>query len=123
MGILYAFASLVPIVGGALIFVPISIYELANGNTLNAIIIFLYSIIMIATIADNFIKPLIIRFINSKLVSSPANINELLIFFAMLAGLSTFGFWGIILGPAIVTLFIASLNSYRIMTKEFDNLK
>ena len=119
MGILYAFASMIPIVGGTLVYIPLSLYELANGNTNSAIFIFLYSAIMISTVADNFVKPLIIKFINSKLVSSPANINELIIFFAMLAGIATFGFWGIILGPAIVTLFIALLNAYRILTEDF----
>ncbi|MSN97024.1 AI-2E family transporter [Campylobacter sp. FMV-PI01] len=112
LGILYAFASMIPIVGGALVYVPISIYEIANHNINNSIVIFLYSIIIISTIADNFIKPFIIKFINSKLVDKPANINELIIFFSMLAGLSTFGFWGIILGPAIVTLFVATIHSY-----------
>lgn len=119
MGILYAFASMIPIVGGTLVYIPMSIYEIASGNLKGGIFIFVYSVIMISTIADNFVKPLVIRFINSRLVNSPANINELIIFFAMLAGLSTFGFWGIILGPAIVTLFIALLNAYRTLTQEF----
>lgn len=113
MGILFAFASLIPIVGGALIYAPVGIYELANGNTSAAIIIVVYSIIVISTIADNIIRPLIIKFINSKLVSTPANTNELAIFFAMIAGISTFGFWGMILGPAILTLFLALLKLYE----------
>ncbi|NLK67198.1 MAG: AI-2E family transporter [Campylobacteraceae bacterium] len=119
MGILYAFASMIPIVGGLIVYIPMCIYELATGDVKAAIFIFLYTAIVIGTIADNFVKPFIIKFINSKLVSSPANINELIIFFAMIAGLSTFGFWGIILGPAIVTLFIALLNAYRTLIQEF----
>lgn len=118
MSIVYAFASMLPVVGGTLVYIPISIYEFSMGNKFEAIFILIYSIIMISTIADNFVKPLLIKFINSKLVNNPANINELLIFFAMMAGLSTFGFWGLILGPAIVTLFVACLNAYKIIEKE-----
>ncbi|PZT48604.1 AI-2E family transporter [Helicobacter valdiviensis] len=113
LGIFYGFASLVPIVGGGLVFIPIALYELYLGNIAGAIIISLYSMIVIATLADNGLKPLIIAFINRKLVKTPVMINEMLIFFAIIAGLSSFGFWGIILGPAITALFIALLRLYQ----------
>lgn len=112
MGILFSFTSLIPIVGGALVYVPVSIFEFANGNIGTAIIILLYSIVFISTIVDNFFKPFVIKYINSKLVDKPAKIDEMLIFFAMIAGISTFGFWGIILGPAIVTFFVASIKVF-----------
>lgn len=109
-GIMYGFASLIPIVGGALMWVPIALYELSLEHTSNAIIIALYSIIVISIIADTFIKPIIIRNINLKILDKKAKMNELLIFFAILAGLSTFGFWGMILGPAITSFFLALLK-------------
>ncbi len=111
-GVLFAFASLIPIVGGALVFVPLCIYELSVSGWINAIIIAIYTIVVISTLADNFIKPLIIKFISHKLIGDETRINELLIFFSMMAGLSSFGFWGIVLGPAILTLFIASFRVY-----------
>ena len=70
---------------------------------------------MISTLADNFIKPLIIKFINQKLVKTKAKMNELVLFFAGVAGLSSFGFWGVILGPAIVTLTTATLRLYVLL--------
>lgn len=109
-GILYGFASLIPVVGGALMWIPLSGYEFLNGNSDNAIIIALYTIIIISLIADTFIKPIIIKYINIKVVKTPTNVNELLIFFAIVAGLSTFGFWGMIIGPALVTFFISILK-------------
>lgn len=114
-GVLFGFASLIPIVGGALVYVPFSIYELSIGDTFGAISIFLYSVIVISTLADNFIKPLIIKFINQKLVKTKARMNELVLFFAGVAGLSSFGFWGVILGPAIVTLTTATLRLYVLL--------
>lgn len=118
LGIFYGFASLIPVIGGALMWVPLCAYELAHGNTLSAILIALYSIIVISIVADTFIKPLIIKYINNKLVKTPTKVNELLIFFAIFAGLTTFGFWGMILGPAITTLFISLLKLYKLLKEK-----
>lgn len=105
-GVLYGFASLIPVIGGIIMWLPIVMYESVTSLT-NALIIALYSIIMISIIADTFVKPMIIKYINKKVVKTPTTINELLIFFSIVAGLSTFGFWGMIIGPALVSLFIS----------------
>jgi len=116
LGVLYGFASLIPVIGGALMWLPLAVYEIVTGNITNAIIIVSYSIIVISIIADTIIKPIIIKYINLKVVKNPTKINELLIFFSIVAGLSTFGFWGMIIGPAMVTFFISImqlLKKYR----------
>ncbi|WP_263832037.1 AI-2E family transporter [Sulfurospirillum oryzae] len=118
LGIFYGFASLIPIVGGALMWIPLCAIEVAHGNTTTAIIIATYSIVVISIIADTFIKPLIIKYINDKMVKTPTAVNELLIFFAIFAGLTTFGFWGMILGPAITTLFISLLKLYKLLKEK-----
>lgn len=118
LGIFYGFASLIPIVGGALMWLPLCAIEIAHGNVLNALIIATYSIVVISIVADTFIKPLIIKYINDKLVKTPTNVNELLIFFAIFAGLSSFGFWGMILGPAITTLFLSLLKLFKILKEK-----
>lgn len=115
MGVIFSVSSLIPAIGGALIYVPVSLYEFATNNLNSALVIFIYSVIVISFIADTLIKPLIIKWINKKLVKTPTKINELLIFLAMIAGISTFGFWGIILGPAILTFFVSTLRMYVIL--------
>lgn len=117
-GILFAFSSLIPAVGGLLVYVPLSLYEFGASGLYSALWILAYSILVISLVADTFIKPLIIKWINEKLVKTPTKINELLIFLAMLAGISTFGFWGIILGPAILTFFISTLKMYVILKEK-----
>ncbi len=109
-GILYGFASLLPVVGGALMWLPFMIFELSIGNTGGAIFIALYSIIIISIIADTIIKPVIIKEINFRIVKSEGQKNELLIFFSIVAGLGAFGFWGMILGPAITAFFLSLLK-------------
>lgn len=117
-GILYGFASLIPIVGGALMWVPLSIYQFSTGDTMGAWVIAIYSIVVISIIADTFIKPVIISEINRMMVESPSKINPLVIFFSILAGLTTFGFWGVIIGPAITTFFISLVRIYQVLLDE-----
>lgn len=114
-GVLFAFSSLIPAVGGALIYVPVAAYVSIKGQLADGLIVLFYSVLVISVIADTFIKPLIIKWINHKLVKVPTEVNELLIFFAMIAGISSFGFWGIILGPAIVTFFISMIKLYALL--------
>lgn len=115
MGVIFAVSSLIPAIGGALIYVPVSLYEFASNGLSSALVIFIYSVIVISFVADTLIKPLIIKWINEKLVKTPTKINELLIFLAMIAGISSFGFWGIILGPAILTFFISTIRLYVLL--------
>jgi len=127
MGIAYSFASLVPIIGGAIMWVPVAIYEFSIGNTSNAIVVAIYTIVVISLVADTFVKPLIIDFISKYLVRTQTRPNSLLIFFAILAGISTYGFWGIILGPAVTALFISLLKIYDTLKRNkqgaFEELK
>ena len=118
-GIMYGFASLIPVVGGALMWVPFAAYEYSFGNTNGALFIAIYSVVMISIIADTFVKPLIIREINIRFIKSNLQLNEMVIFFAILAGLATFGFWGMILGPAITSFFLALLK--LVEAKSTDN--
>ena len=110
--VMYAFASLIPVIGGAIMWIPMSLYLYANGQSDEAIQVALYSVIVISIVADTFIKPLIIKYIKLELNNS-IEINPLLVFFSIVAGLSSFGFWGVILGPAITSLFISILKFYN----------
>ena len=118
-GIMYGFASLIPVIGGVLMWLPFMIYEFALGDSSNAIFIALYSIIVISIVADTFIKPLIIKEINRRLLDeNDVKMNEIVIFFAIIAGLATFGFWGMILGPAITAFFLTILKLFEAQTEE-----
>lgn len=119
LGVLYGFASLIPVVGGVIMWLPLVIYEASTNSLTNAVIIAIYSIIVISIIADTFVKPIIIKYINQKIVKTPTRVNELLIFFSIVAGLSTIGFWGMIIGPAIVTFFISIMHLLKRYSEDF----
>jgi len=111
-GVIYGFASLIPIIGGIAVWAPVSLYAWTKMDLNTAIIIMSYSIIMISIIADTFVKPMIINVIKEDFLKSKLQINSMLIFFSILAGMSTYGFWGMILGPAITSFLIAITKVY-----------
>ena len=122
LGILYGFASLVPVVGGALMWVPTSLYLWFTQGAGPALTVAIYSVIVISVIADTFIKPVIIKEIDLKMLKETHGVNEILIFFSIIAGLTTYGFWGMIIGPAITTIFIAILKLYEQFQSRYRNL-
>lgn len=118
-GIMYGFASLIPVIGGIIMWLPFMLFEFYLGHNSNAIFIALYSIIVISVIADTFVKPLVIKEINARLLDEDdTKINELVIFFSIIAGLATFGFWGTILGPAITAFFLTIMKIFEQRSKE-----
>jgi len=112
LGIIYGFASLIPIVGGVIVWMPVALFAWSTKDVNTAIFIALYSIIVISIIADTFIKPIIIKYIKDNVLKSSVKINGLVIFFSILAGMSSYGFWGMILGPAITSFLIAISRIY-----------
>jgi len=112
LGFVYGFASLIPVVGGLIVWLPVSLLAWSKIDANAAITIALYSIIVISITADTFIKPMIIKLIKDKILKTTANVDELLIFFSILAGMGSYGFWGMILGPAITTFLIVATRSY-----------
>jgi predicted PurR-regulated permease PerM len=103
-GALVAVISLVPVVGGVLIWVAMPVYLFLAGRTLQAIVVLVVGGVVLALI-DNLLKPMI--------VAGRANMHPLIIFFAVLGGLEAFGLTGILVGPLIVTVFLTFLRFYR----------
>lgn len=102
--IITAFATVLPIVGAAIVYVPIAISILIDGRYGTGIGMLLYGIIVIGSV-DN-----IVRFLLQKKL---ADIHPLITVFGVLIGLPMFGFWGVIFGPLILSLFILFFNMFR----------
>ena len=97
-------ASLVPIVGAFLIWLPWAAYLLLAGQTVRGIVLLAVGGLVVSSI-DNVLKPLIIK--------GRTDMHPLLVFLSVLGGLQVFGFLGILLGPLLVALFVSFLNFYR----------
>jgi len=112
LGFVYGFTSLIPVVGGLIVWLPVSMLAWSKIDSSAAITIALYSIIVISFFADTIIKPIVIKLIKEKFLKSTIKIDELLIFFSIIAGMGSYGFWGMILGPAITTFAITTTKMY-----------
>lgn len=102
--LLTAFASVIPLVGTALIWVPIALYLLIMGDWINALILLGYGGIIVSQ-CDN-----LIRFILQKKM---ADTHPLVTIFGVVAGLPVFGFMGVIFGPLLVSLFLLFVEMFR----------
>ena len=103
-GFLTCFATIIPIVGTALIWIPLLIYMILAGNWSNAIGLGIYAIVIITQV-DN-----LIRFILQKKI---ADTHPLITIFGVVIGLPLFGFMGVIFGPLMLALFILCVDIFK----------
>jgi len=103
-GVVMTFLSMVPMLGAFLVWVPGAIYLALTGHWVKALLLAFWGTLVIGMI-DNFLRP--------KLVGSRTRLHELLIFFAVLGGLSVFGVLGVVLGPVVVAITLALVDVYR----------
>ena len=101
--LLSCLAGVFPIIGVAIIWVPVVIYLIIAGNTFPALGVITFG--LIASSIDNFIRPIIV----SKKTQMPSS----LILIGMIGGLFLFGILGLILGPLILAYFLIILEVYR----------
>ena len=109
-GFLAAISSVIPLFGTALIWVPVAINEVAHGSLLGGLVVAVYGSFVLAFLIDNFVRLFFLTKI-STIVKVDYKINEFLLFFAIAAGIASFGFWGVLIGPALIALFVVLANS------------
>ncbi len=97
-GVLMGVLSLLPAVGASLIWAPVAIYFISEGNYVDAIILAAFGTFVIG-LTDNLLRP--------KLVGKDTKIPDYLILISTLGGLSIFGLNGFVIGPLITAMFMA----------------
>jgi predicted PurR-regulated permease PerM len=96
-------ASMIPIVGASLAYVPVAILFFAKGMNIKGIIMLAYGFGVISTLDSIF------RFWLQKKIG---DIHPLITAFGVIIGLSLFGFIGLIFGPILISLFILLIKIY-----------
>ena len=109
-GSVMALLSLVPLVGTALVWMPVVVYFAIVGAWFKAILLAVICGGIVGSI-DNVVKPFLIR--------GKVEVHTLWVFFGVLGGVGVFGFLGLVLGPLFVALLFTLLEIYRI---EFRDL-
>lgn len=100
-GAIAALASLIPMIGTTLVWVPAAGVLLAQGRWVAALFLLAWSVAIVSS-ADNVVRPLFI--------SGRAQISTLPVFLGLLGGVSAFGPIGLVAGPVLVALALALLR-------------
>ncbi|WP_373186969.1 AI-2E family transporter [Bacteroides xylanisolvens] len=111
LGFLTCFATIIPMVGTALVWFPVAAYLAISGDWFNAIGIAAYGAIVVSQ-SDN-----LIRFILQKKM---ADTHPLITIFGVVIGLPLFGFMGVIFGPLLLALFFLFVDMFK---KEYLDLR
>ena len=98
-GLVMAFTALLPPFGSAVIWAPVAIYLLLTGYIWQGLVLGAAGLFVIGLI-DNLLRPL--------LVGREARLPEYLVLLSTIGGLTLVGFDGIVLGPLIAALCLAS---------------
>ncbi|HKQ68953.1 MAG TPA: AI-2E family transporter [Polyangiaceae bacterium] len=104
-GLFTAVASFFPVVGTALVWVPVSLYFLSRGQITHAVVQAAWGLFLIVGIGDYVLRP---RFVGRQGKGQP-----LLMLVSALGGIQVFGLAGIVVGPVLMSLFLAIARIYE----------
>jgi predicted PurR-regulated permease PerM len=100
-GALMTIAALLPAIGPAIVWIPVTAYLFAIGAIWQAIFVIVSGVLLIG-LADNILRPL--------LVGRDTGIPDWLVLVTTLGGIDVFGLSGIVIGPLVAALFLAGWN-------------
>lgn len=105
LGFLTAITTLLPIIGAWLVYIPMSIFLFLLGNIEGASVVLVFGILALSIAPDMVIRP----YISGR----KGKTHPFVVLLGFICGPFIFGAIGIILGPAILGLFKATLDTYR----------
>jgi predicted PurR-regulated permease PerM len=104
-----AMASLIPLVGTYLIWVPIALYLVLLGEFKSAAFLAVWSIVA-SGIIENLVRPFLMK--------GKSKMSPFYIFLAILGGVQYFGLKGILYGPLILSFAMIMLFIYGVEYKD-----
>ena len=102
-GFLTGIFSMVPIVGTAIIWIPLTLYLYSTGKPGAALGLLIYAVVLITNVDYVARLTILKRFMN---------IHPLITIFGVIVGIGLFGFWGVIFGPLLISYFIILVKIY-----------
>ena len=106
-GVIMTLLSLIPVVGAAVIWLPVAGYLLATGEYASGGILMAYGVCIIG-LADNVLRPV--------LVGRDTKLPDFMVLLSTLGGFALFGLDGFITGPVLAVLFV---TIWQIFMDEF----
>ena len=104
LGLAAAFASVIPVVGSAIVWGSAAIYFLVTGSIGKGIFLLLWGTIVVSSI-DNIIRPWV--------VSGRVQLHPMVLLFFIFGGVEAFGFLGLFLGPVVASVLSALFQMLR----------
>ena len=104
LGLAAGFASIIPVVGSSLVWVPTAIYLLVNGALWKGIFLLIWGAVVISS-ADNIVRPIV--------VAGRVELHPMVLLFFILGGVEAFGFLGLFLGPVVASVLAAVFAMLR----------
>lgn len=102
-GCMMGFASLIPVVGTAIIWLPVSLYLMLTGQWQWGVFMMVWGAVVISSI-DSFIRPL--------LMQNRSNMSTFWVFLSIIGGIKFFGALGILYGPLVLGFAMVMLSLY-----------
>lgn len=102
LGLLAGICSFIPLVGPALAWFPVAVYLLVSGHWIKAVMLLAWGVLVVGT-SDNIVRPLVIM--------GRVKLHPLLLLFGLIGGVREFGFVGLFIGPAIMSLLFALFDT------------
>lgn len=111
-GIMTGVFSLVPIIGTAVIWVPLCVYLIITGNSGQGFGLAVYSLVVTGTV-DNILRFTILK----KL----GDVHPIITALGIIVGIPVFGFMGFIFGPLLISYLLLLIKIYRVEFSPREN--
>ncbi len=106
LGAMTAVASLLPVVGTMLVWMPAGLLMIVDGHPVSGAFVFAWNLVAVVGLCDYVVRP--------RLVGGGATMmSSWIAFVALFGGIKLFGFVGLLLGPMIVGVSLAALRLYE----------
>lgn len=105
--ILLTALSVIPL-GGGILSIPFGIGMILFGNVFGGIFVIAWHVIVVTNI-DNVLRPI--------LIPRAARLDSALMLLAVFAGITMFGFMGIIIGPVLMIVIVTTVSVYLAVFK------
>jgi predicted PurR-regulated permease PerM len=103
-GIATALASLIPGIGTMLVWAPVGVFLIVVGHPVRGVVELVWGMLVIVGFSDYVLRP--------NLVGGEEGMPALLTFISLFGGVEVMGLKGLIVGPVVMSIAVATLRIY-----------
>lgn len=104
LGLALGILAIIPVIGQALVWLPVGLVLLLLGDTFAGIGVLVWGVTIVSFI-DNVVRPYV--------VGRSARLHPLIVLVGVIGGIAAFGWTGFVIGPLVLAVFMGLLEFYR----------